>query len=98
MKIWYKYIKPYLPFTDSHPDALGGFADEVLGNDLTVIFSDELKKKLPNELIPGLEDILAGDPRPHYHNDPDRVYGFEFAGSEIKFTVENAVLTVIDVQ
>ena len=72
-------IKPYLPYTDSHPDAMGGFADKKLNDNLEVDF------------------LLSEDPRPHYINDSERIYGFEFADFEIKFKVENTTLTVLEV-
>ena len=90
-------VKPYLPFTDSHPDALGGFAESEAESDIEVVFPDELREKLPPELIPGLIDILASDPRPHYHDDPERVYGFLFAEHEVFFTVRDGVLRVCDI-
>lgn len=90
-------IKPYLPFTDSHPDAVGGFADGVSGDRVEVVLSPDLASVLPMDKQNALTEILAGDPRPSYQNDPDRVYGFPFAGFEVKFTVENGVLTVTEI-
>ena len=88
-------IKPYLPFTDSHPEATGGFAQEQ--NETTpplqVTIPEELKRLLGKERTKALEGVLAADPRPHYQNDPTRTYAMEFAGIEIKFSVkENTVL------
>ena len=88
-------IKPYLPFTDSHPEAKGGFAQEQ--NETTpplqVTIPEELKRLLGKERTKALEGVLAADPRPHYQNDPTRTYAMEFAGIEIKFSVkENTVL------
>lgn len=90
-------IKPYLPSSDSHPDAVGGFADEKLGYSLDVDFPDELCELIPTEKISALKSVLAEDPRPSYQNDPSRIYGFEFAGFEVKFKVENGLLSVVDV-
>lgn len=87
-------IKPYLPFTDSHPDAVGGFSDEVRDYSLEVIIPDEIAKKIAPEKLSALRQILSGDPRPSYHDDPDRIYGFLFADMEIKFSVSDGVLTV----
>ena len=87
-------IKPYLPFTDSHPDAVGGFSDEVRDYSLEVIIPDEISEKIAPEKLPALRQILSGDPRPSYHDDPDRIYGFLFADMEIKFSVCDGVLTV----
>lgn len=91
-------IKPYLPFTDAHPDAVGGFADEKFGYRLKVEFPRELLEKLPTDKHEAILEILAEDPRPAYQNDPTRVYGFPFAGREICFRVENDTLTVVWVE
>lgn len=79
-------IKPYLPFTDCHPDARGGFAEEQnqVIRPLEVRFSDELEASFDAERLETLRGILGSDPRPHYHHD-ERVYGFGFAGKEVKF-------------
>ena len=90
-------IKPYLPYTDSHPDAVGGFADERLKDSLEVIFPPRLLEKIPENKKSALCELLSEDPRPHYISDPDRIYGFRFADFEIKFKVENNILTVVDV-
>lgn len=91
-------IKPYIPYADSHPDALGGFS--VSGTADTwfrVDFPEILKKKVPAEKLSALIKVLELDPRPAYQNDPERVYGFGFAGKEIKFKVKENVLTVTEV-
>ena len=89
-------IKPYLPFTDSRPNALGGFAAEVFGDRLEVDIDKSLLELVPENKQHVLSEILKGDPRPAYHND-DRIYGFQFADFEIKFTVKNGILTVINI-
>lgn len=81
-------IKPYLPFTDSHPDAKGGFSDGVRGDKLAVEAAPGLAGKLPPEKWEALLQLLAQDPRPSYQDDPERVYGMAFAGKEIRFTVD----------
>lgn len=91
-------IKPYLAYTDSHPDATGGFADEKLKDFLEVDFSPELLKIIPESKQTALLELLSEDPRPHYINDSERIYGFEFADFEIKFKVENNRLIVTDVK
>ncbi len=91
-------IKPYLAYTDSHPDAIGGFTDTTPRHELAVAFSEQLLEKIPPEQRDGLMEILAQDPRPAYQNDPDRVYGFVFADHEIKFTVCEDTLTVQSVE
>lgn len=90
-------IKPYLAFTDSHPDAVGGFADDKFGYKLEVVFPEELLEKIDKEKQEDLKNLLSQDPRPSYCDDTERVYGFLFADVEIKFTVANGILTVKDV-
>jgi len=90
-------IKPYLPYTDCHPDAVGGFADEKLKDALEVNFSEELLIKIPEGKRSALIELLSEDPRPHYITDDKRVYGFEFANFEIKFKVTQNLLTVCEV-
>lgn len=89
-------IKPYLPFTDSHPDAKGGFTDEVLKctSPLNVILPDEVKERLSAEKIDSLIEVLKNDPRPQYHADKDRIYGLEFCGINIRFRVEESTAIV----
>ena len=89
-------VKPYLAFTDSHPDARGGFAEEKRGYGLKVEFPEELQAKLPEEKRNGLKEALAQDPRPAYQSD-GREYGFRFCGKEIKFIVNGGTLTVTSV-
>ena len=90
-------IKPYLPFTDSHPEAVGGFAGNVYQNRLVVCCAEERMRKIPSRYRKAVIGILEEDPRPAYQHDPKRVYGMEFAGMEIRFSVEGDVLTVQDV-
>ena len=91
-------IKPYIPFSDSHPDAVGGFSDEHLSDSLTVHFPDDLLSLIPPEKREALLEILRQDPRPSYHNDPERVYGFPFACFEIRFKVNGDDLLVTSVE
>ena len=91
-------IKPYLPYVDCMPDARGGFADRVKGYALEVEIPEKLLLKLPNEQQGCVREILAEDPRPSYQNDPDRVYGMEYAGYEIKFRVKDYRLTVCEIE
>lgn len=88
-------IKPYLPYADSVPDALGGFAEPLREKSLKVEFSVDLGA-FPAEKLDTLREILAEDPRPAYQKDADRVYGFKFAGFEVKFKVQDEVLSVLD--
>ena len=89
-------IKPYLPYTDSHPDAAGGFADTVRDYALKVVFPQELLDEIPADRRQGLIDVLAQDPRPSYQNDPQRKYGFQFAGFDVRFRVADGVITVCE--
>ncbi len=90
-------VKPYLPFTDSHPDAIGGYADDEKDYKLEVIIPDNLSDILPKEKLSALKECLADDPRPSYQED-GKEYGMNFSGSNIKFTVNKGTLTVISVE
>lgn len=90
-------VKPYLPYTDSHPDAVGGFADPVRDRSLRVDFPENLLSLLPPEKRASAVIVLENDPRPSYQNDPAREYGLFFAGFNIEFTVDGDALTVIRV-
>ncbi len=90
-------IKPYLPYVDSHPEASNGFALNEKEGRLEVEISDELIKIIPPEKQAALKAVLAQDPRPGYQNIPDRIYGIEFAGFDVRFKVENSFLTVIEI-
>ena len=91
-------IKPYLPFTDSHPDAVGGFSDPVREKELAVEIPPELLQIVPEQTRDALQKVLAHDPRPSYQHDPERVYGMAFAGMEVKFRVDGQQLTVTGIQ
>ena len=90
-------IKPYLAFTDSHPDAVCGFADEVRDYSLEVVIPEELKSGLSDEYIRALVSILSGDPRPQYKEDGDRIYGMIYGKHEVKFMVADGVLRVVEI-
>lgn len=90
-------IKPYLPYADAHPDAVGGFASQAVKDVLQVDFPPALLEQIAAENRDGLFAVLAQDPRPSYQHAPDRVYGLQFAGFEIKFTVCDNQLTVREV-
>ena len=90
-------IKPYIPYADAHPEALGGFAAVPAGETLEVIIPPELLEKIPPKRREALRGVLAQDPRPHYQDDPGRIYGFGFAGMEVKFSVEGTCLTVREI-
>ncbi len=90
-------IKPYLPFTDSHPDAVGGFADDFVEYGLEVEFPEELLTQVPEAKREALLGILRQDPRPSYQHDAERVYGVTFGDQNIRFQVQGVVLHVIGV-
>ncbi len=91
-------IKPYLAFTDSHPDAISGFADARKEYTLHVDFPERLLVMVPVEKRDALLELLSEDPRPQYIDDPTRIYGFAFADLEIKFKVSGEALTVTEVE
>lgn len=90
-------IKPYLAYADSHPEAAQGFRGQGWKRNLQVEFPEQLLLKVPEEKREGLLGVLASDPRPTYHDDPERVYGMPFGGQEIKFRVAGKQLIVLDV-
>lgn len=87
-------IKPYVAYADSHPDASGGFTDTAEFKKLCVEFGDGVTPPLSEGLI----EVLENDPRPRYHDDPERVYGMEYDGREVKFRVRGDTLTVIEIR
>ena len=90
-------IKPYIPYSDCHSEAVGGFADNAEDFLLNVEFPPELLKLLPPEKQSAALLVLSHDPRPSYQRNPDRVYGLPFAGWDIRFAVKDNTLTVCDI-
>ncbi len=90
-------VKPYVPYADCHPEALSGFAADS-GKKLDVCFSDGLEEKVPRDKLAALRGVLANDPRPRYQKDPERVYAMEFAGLEVKFSVDGETLKVKEIE
>lgn len=90
-------IKPYLPYADCHPEALGGFASTG-GAELAVDCPPQLLERLPEDKARALLAVLARDPRPSYQHDPDRVYGMDFAGHNVRFSVSGSTLTVLSIE
>ena len=90
-------IKPYLTTTDCHPDAIDGFVATHRHVAVQVVIPDEIAKKIPADLLHGLREVLAQDPRPAYHHDPERVYGFPFGAFDIQFKVNEETLTVVGI-
>lgn len=91
-------VKPYLAYTDSHPEAIGGFTEKIGDVKLSVVMADDVAEKIPENKIESLHSILEQDPRPHYIDDPERIYGFVFAGYEIRFKVNEKILTVVSAE
>ena len=90
-------VKPYIPYADSHPEASGGFTEQTVNHHLNMDFPEELLHRVPPEKRAALTGVLAQDPRPSSQDDPSRIYGFPFAGMEVRFRVEGEQLTVIDI-
>lgn len=91
-------IKPYIPYADCRPEATGGFTDAVPRERLRVVMPDALAAALPEDKRSALIGVLESDPRPSYQSDPERVYGFGFAGREVRFSVDGGVLTVLSIE
>ncbi len=91
-------IKPYIPYGDSHPEATGGFTDTADDFLLEVDFPQDLLSLLPESKRSAALGVLSHDPRPSYQRKPGRVYGLSFAGFDIRFTVEEDTLHVVEVR
>ncbi len=89
-------IKPYVPYADCKPGAASGFAPDS-GRILSVEIPESAMGSFPKEKLPGLKGVLENDPRPRYQKDPKRIYTMEFAGYEVKFSVDGELLTVKDI-
>lgn len=90
-------IKPYLPYADSHPDATGGFAEAALSHKLRVVWEEAVHSPFSPERMAALLQVLALDPRPAYQDDADRIYGFEFAGYTVRFSVDGETLFIKEI-
>ena len=89
-------IKPYISYADSHPDALGGYVDRLEERKLEVVLPEDLEDKIADKLLAAsLVEVLSLDPRPSYHDDPEREYGLSFAGMNVRFKVFLGILTVV---
>ena len=91
-------IKPYLPYADSVKSAVGGFTETLAERKLSVKINDNLLEKLSETKKSTLIAALESDPRPSYQNDSERIYGFEFAGFEVKFYVDDGIITVVSLE
>ncbi len=86
-------IKPYIPYTDAHPNAHGGFTDAMPWQQLDVV----VPRHLQAHITPTLRQVLAQDPRPQYHSDPNRIYGMPYNGYDVHFRVDGGALFVTDI-
>ena len=91
-------IKPYVPYSDSHPDAVGGFSVDAEGHSLSIEIPNELRELVDERDICALCDILRGDPRPSYQSDPDRIYTLDYYRYKVSFRVVTGVVHVSDIQ
>lgn len=91
-------IKPYVTYADCHPDARSGFVDERRWQELAVAFPLHLQALIKPESLEALTRVLALDPRPQYQDNPAKVYGMPFEGYDIRFTVADGTLTVVDIE
>ena len=91
-------VKPYLPYTDSRPDATNGFALDDINGLLDIKCNDELLMKIPFDIVDGLFETLKHDPRPSYQNDSERIYGMTYGNMQVKFKVDDKVLTIIEIE
>ena len=90
-------VKPYLPYADCVPDARGGFSDEHKSDRLSVEYSGDTLSRVPDDKRKALTEVLSLDPRPQYHDDPERVYGVVFADMDVRFNVKDNVLYVTEI-
>lgn len=92
-------IKPYIKYADSRPHAVCGYVDTLSERTLKVVLPPECSSMVQDKtLIPALVETLSLDPRPSYHDDPERVYGLSFAGFNVRFKVKDGVLTVVGIK
>ena len=91
-------IKPYVAYADAHPEARSGFVDNTEWQPLQVELPEALAAKLPADRIESLKATLAQDPRPRYHDDPNRIYGMPFLNLDVRFKVADNVLTVVEIK
>jgi hypothetical protein len=90
-------IKPYVAYADAHADARSGFVDQTAWQPLQVDIPDNLAASVPADMLDVLKAVLTQDPRPRYHNDPQRIYGMPFLDFDIRFQVSEQTLTVVGI-
>lgn len=91
-------IKPYVVYADSHPEARSGFVDKNAIRWLEVVVPDVVAARYTSDELAALRKVLSLDPRPHYQDNPEKVYGMMYAGKDVRFRVEGDVLTVVEVE
>ena len=91
-------IKPYVPYADIRADAAQGYTAHTGEGKLEVAIPEALLDRVPAEKRAALVGALAQDPRPGYQDDPERIYGFPFAGLEIRFRVADGTLNVMEIK
>ena len=92
-------IKPYIKYADSRPEAICGYVDSLEESRLDVVIPESIAAQINDKAkLQALMETLKLDPRPSYHNDPARIYGLSFSGYNVRFTVSDTVLTIIDVE
>lgn len=91
-------IKPYVVYADSHPEARSGFVDKNAIRWLEVVVPEAVASRYSSDELAALRKVLSLDPRPHYQDNPEKVYGMMYAGKDVKFRVEGDVLTVVEVE
>lgn len=91
-------IKPYVVYADSHPEARSGFVDKNAIRWLEVVVPEAVAARYSSDELAALRKVLSLDPRPHYQDNPEKVYGMMYAGKDVKFRVEGDVLTVVEVE
>ncbi|MBP5235353.1 MAG: tRNA (N6-threonylcarbamoyladenosine(37)-N6)-methyltransferase TrmO [Bacteroidales bacterium] len=90
-------IKPYVTYADSRPDARSGFVDANSWSTLEVIIPSGIAAKLPEKARKMISGVLAQDPRPQYHDDPEKIYGMEFDGMDVRFRVHDGIAEVTEI-
>ena len=88
-------LKPYVAYADAHPEARSGFVDQRGWKPLNVEVPDEVARLFTADELSALKEVLAQDPRPRYHDDPERVYGMPYAGRDVRFRVAEGVVAVV---
>ena len=91
-------VKPYVAYADAHPEARSGFVDRRTWQPLQVDFPDAVACQFTADELLALRELLSQDPRPRYHDDPDRVYGMPYADRDVKFRVGGGTVTVVETQ